>query len=59
MAGGQAMSGFLKRALAVLAGVVLGMLLVSGAAPWRELFRKPDAAPTPPVQREPAPDTRV
>ena len=53
------MSGFLKRALAVLAGVVLGMLIVSGAAPWRELFKRPETAPTPPVQRERAPDTRV
>jgi hypothetical protein len=59
MAGEQAMSGFLKRALAVLAGVVLGMLIVSGAAPWRELFKKPEAEPAPPVQRERAPDTRV
>jgi uncharacterized protein involved in exopolysaccharide biosynthesis len=59
MAGEQAMPGFLKRALAVLAGVVLGILIVSGAAPWRELFKKPEAAPTSPVQRERAPDTRV
>ena len=55
------MAGFLKRALAVLAGVVLGMAIVAGASPWRELFRKPDATPTqpPPIQRERAPDTRV
>ena len=53
------MAGFLKRALAVLAGVVLGMLIVAGAGPWRELFKRPDATPPVPVQRERAPDTRV
>jgi hypothetical protein len=55
------MSGFLKRALAVLAGVVLGMLIVAGAGPWREMFRKTDTAPAQPqpIPREPAPDTRV
>ena len=45
MAGEQAMSGFLKRALAVLAGVVLGIVVVAGAGPWRERRPKPDATP--------------
>lgn len=53
------MSGFLKRAAAILAGVVLGMAIVAGAGPWRELLRKPEPAPTQPIQRERAPDTRV
>ena len=53
------MKGFLTRALAILAGIVLGMLIVSGAGPWRELFRKPDDTPSAPIQRERAPDTRV
>ncbi len=53
------MKGLLLRALAVVAGVALGMLIVSGAAPWRELFRKPDIPPAAPIQRERAPDTRV
>jgi hypothetical protein len=52
--------GFFTRTLAILAGIVLGMLVVSGSGPWRELFdRKPDPAPAAPIQREPAPDTRV
>jgi len=51
--------GFLTRTLAILAGIVLGMLIVAGAAPWRELFRKSDTAPPAPIQRERAPDTRV
>jgi len=49
----------LTRTLAVVAGIVLGMLVVAGADPWRELFRKPDAAPSVPIQRERAPDTRA
>ena len=54
------MKGFLTRALAILAGVMLGMLIVSGSGPWRELFdRKPDPVPSAPIQRERAPDTRV
>ncbi len=53
------MSGFLKRAAAILAGVVLGMVIVAGAGPWRELLRKPEPVPTQPIQRERAPDTRV
>ena len=53
------MKGFLTRTLAVLAGIVLGMLVVSGSGPWRELFKKPDAAPPAPIQRERAPDPRV
>ena len=53
------MKGFLKRTLAVVAGIVLGMLIVSGAGPWRELFRKSDPLPPAPIQRERAPDTRV
>ena len=52
-------AGFLTRAAAVLAGVVLGMLIAAGASPWRELLRKPEPAPSAPIQREPAPDTRV
>jgi hypothetical protein len=51
--------GFLTRTLAIVAGIVLGMLIVSGAAPWRELFRKSDNAPPASIQRQPAPDTRV
>ena len=53
------MPGFLKRTLAVLVGVVLGMAIVSGTSPWRELMKKPDTAPKAPIQREPAPDLRV
>ena len=53
------MPGFLKRSLAVLAGVVLGMAIVSGSSPWRELFKKPDTVPTAPIPRERAPDQRV
>ena len=53
------MKGFLTRTLAVLAGIVLGMLLVSGSGPWRELFRKSDTAAPAPIPRERAPDTRV
>ena len=53
------MKRFLTRTLAVLAGIVLGMLLVSGSGPWRELFRKPDNTPPAPIPRERAPDTRV
>jgi hypothetical protein len=51
--------GFVTRTLAILAGVVLGMLIVSGAAPWRQLLRKPDTAPVEPIPRERAPDLRV
>ena len=53
------MAGFIKRALAVLAGIVLGIVIVAGASPWRELLKKPDPAPSTPIQRERAPDTRV
>ena len=53
------MKGFFTRTLAILAGIVLGMLLVSGSGPWRELFRKPDTTPPAPIQRERAPDQRV
>ena len=53
------MAGFFTRTLAVLAGVVLGMVIVAGASPWRELFKKPDTAPPAPIQRERAPDQRV
>jgi uncharacterized iron-regulated membrane protein len=52
-------AGFIKRAAAVVAGVVLGTLIVTGAGPWRERRPKPDAAPQAPIQREPAPDTRA
>jgi hypothetical protein len=51
--------GFFARTLAVLAGIVLGMLVVAGSGPWRELFRKSDPVPTLPIQRERAPDQRV
>jgi len=51
--------GLLTRTLAVLAGIVLGMLVVAGSGPWRELFKKSDPAPPAPIQRERAPDTRV
>ena len=54
------MAGFIKRALVLVAGVVLGMLIVSGSDPWHELFnRKSDPSPPAPIQRERAPDTRV
>ena len=53
------MKGFLTRTLAVLAGIVLGMLIVAGSGPWRELFKKPDDAPPAPIQRQRAPDQRV
>ena len=53
------MKGFLTRTLAILAGIVLGMLIVAGSGPWRELFGKPEATPAAPIQRERAPDTRV
>jgi hypothetical protein len=53
------MKGFVKRAVAVVAGVALGMVIVAGAGPWRELFRKPDNTPPAPIQRERAPDTRA
>ena len=53
------MASFFKRAAAVTVGVVLGIVIVAGAGPWRELLKKPDASPPAPVQRERAPDTRV
>ena len=53
------MKGFLTRTLAVVAGIVMGMLIVSGAGPWREMFRKPVDTPPAPIQRERAPDTRA
>ena len=54
------MKGFLTRTLAILAGIVLGMLIVSGAGPWRELFiKKPASTPPAPIQRERAPDQHV
>ena len=55
------MAGFIKRAAAILAGIVLGMVVVAGAGPWRDRPLKRDAVPTPPasVPRERAPDTRV
>jgi hypothetical protein len=51
--------GFLVRTAAVLLGVVLGMAVVAGASPWRELLKKPEPAPSAPIQRERAPDQRV
>jgi hypothetical protein len=55
------MARFFLRAVAVSAGVVLGMAVVAGVSSWRDLQKKRDAEPpTPaPIQREPAPDTRV
>ena len=53
------MKRFLTRTLAVLAGIVLGMLIVAGSGPWRQLFKKPDDTPPAPIQRERAPDQRV
>ena len=51
--------GFLVRTAAVLLGVVLGMAIVAGSSPWRELLKKSDPAPSAPIQRERAPDQRV
>jgi hypothetical protein len=51
--------GFLARSLVILAGIVMGMLIVSGSGPWRELFRKADPLPPTPIQRERAPDPRA
>lgn len=54
------MPGSFKRAVAIVAGVVLGMAIAAGTSPWRELFRKTEPAAQPaPIPREPAPDTRV
>jgi len=53
------MPGPVKRAVAIMAGVVLGMVIAAGASPWRELFRKTEPVPPAPIQRERAPDTRV
>jgi len=49
----------MTRTLAILAGVALGMLIVSGAGPWRQLFKSPANAAPAPIQRERAPDQRV
>ena len=51
--------GSVKRAAAILAGVVLGILIAAGASPWRELFKKPEPTPTAPIPRERAPDVRA
>ena len=51
--------GFLVRTAAVLLGVVLGMAVVAGSSPWRELLKKPEPVPSAPIQRERAPDLRV
>ena len=49
-----------KRAVAIAAGVMLGMAIALGTSPWRELFRKAEPPPQPtPIQRERAPDTRA
>ena len=55
----MAAMGSVKRAAAILAGVVLGIVIAAGATPWRELFKKPDNTPPAPIQRERAPDTRA
>jgi uncharacterized membrane protein YphA (DoxX/SURF4 family) len=52
-------AGFLARTAAVLLGVVLGMAIVAGASPWRELLKKSEPVPATPIQRERAPDQRV
>ena len=53
------MPGSVKRAAAVVAGVVLGMAIAAGASPWRELFKRSEPVQRAPIQRERAPDTRV
>ena len=53
------MPGSFKRAAAIAAGVLLGMVIAAGASPWRELLRKPEPVQPAPIQRERAPDTRV
>jgi xanthine/uracil permease len=55
------MANFFRRAVAVLVGIVLGMVIVAGAGPWRDRPSKRDISPTPPapVRHERAPDTRV
>ena len=53
------MPGSVKRAMAVVAGVVLGMAIAAGTSPWRELFKKTEPAQPAPIQRERAPDMRV
>ena len=55
----MAAMGSLKRAAAILAGVVLGVAIAAGASPWRELFKRHEPTPPAPIQRERAPDTRV
>ena len=54
-------SGFLKRALAIAAGIVLGAVVVAGVGSWQFARDRPELAPTPPasVPHERAPDTRV
>ena len=51
--------GPVKRAAAILAGVVLGMAIAAGAAPWRGLLRRTEPPASAPIPRERAPDTRV
>ena len=53
------MPGSFKRAVAIAAGVLLGMAVAAGASPWRELLRKDEPVQPAPIQRERAPDTRV
>jgi len=53
------MPGSIKRAVAIVAGVLLGMAIAAGTSPWRELFRKTEPVQPAPIQRERAPDTRV
>jgi hypothetical protein len=57
------MPGFFKRAIAVSAGIVLGVAIVAGAGAWHPRSSKRDAAPVdgaaPPIVRERAPDTRA
>ncbi len=55
----MAVKGFLMRTLAIVVGVALGMVIVAGPDPWRQLFKKPDTTPPPPIQRERAPDVRA
>ena len=53
------MPGTVKRAVAIAAGVVLGMAIAAGTSPWRELFKKTEPVQPAPIQRERAPDMRV
>ena len=55
------MSGLspLKRAALLIAGAVLGIVVVGIVAAWVTRSRINEAEPPPPAQREPAPDMRA